>query len=67
MYKCNLYFKSVYQLQEIRGTKALGRLATGLRPHANHVDVVDNVKRKHEFDLITMSNWKKNTSLSCIF
>ena len=24
--KCNLYFKSVYQLQETRATKALGRL-----------------------------------------
>ena len=24
--KCNLYFKSVYKLQETRATKALGRL-----------------------------------------
>ena len=27
--KCNLYFKSVYQLQETRATKALGRLEKG--------------------------------------
>ena len=25
-HKCNLYFNSVYQLQETRATKALGRL-----------------------------------------
>ena len=31
LYKCNLYFKSVYQLQEARSTKAFGRLDRRLK------------------------------------